>query len=77
MTTFFLPADEEVHTSIEGHEELVRALTARDPVLSDRSIRHDPEEGTSARIKNVWSFWSTVHRPDSVSAEHVADPHNA
>ena len=42
-----------------------------------RSIRHDPEEGTSARIKNVWSFWSTVHRPDSVSAEHVADPHNA
>jgi hypothetical protein len=53
MTTFFLPADEEVHTSIEGHEELVRALTARDPVLSEQVARDRVFDGLEEVLNRI------------------------
>jgi DNA-binding GntR family transcriptional regulator len=46
-------SDEEVHTSIEGHEELVRALTARDPVLSEQVARDRVFDGLEKVLNRI------------------------
>lgn len=38
-------SDEEVRSSIEGHDELVKALLARDPVLAEKVARANVFEG--------------------------------
>jgi DNA-binding GntR family transcriptional regulator len=46
-------SDEEVRVSIEGHEELVRALLARDPVLSEQVARSRVFEGLEKVLSRI------------------------
>lgn len=46
-------SDDEVHISIAGHEELVRALIARDPVLSEQVARARVFDGLEKVLNRI------------------------
>ena len=46
-------SDEEVRVSIEGQEELVRALLARDPVLSEQVARARVFDGLEKVLNRI------------------------
>jgi DNA-binding GntR family transcriptional regulator len=46
-------SNEEVRISIEGHEELVRALMVRDPILSEQVARSRVFEGLEKVLNRI------------------------